>query len=125
LDVRILSCAAWPTIRAKGRDRIAMTVRAIFVAAPPGINRLFKQMPAVHEEANPLGRSRATTKAQDRFVYALHRRQDKFFSLISEVADDAWSEEPPRGKGDGNDNSCNGDLAWRSQYWRFPIYAIT
>lgn len=63
-----------------------MTVRAILVAAPPGINRLFEQMPAAHEEANPLGCGRATTKLINRFVYALHRRQDKLFSLISQVA---------------------------------------
>jgi len=91
-----------------------MTVRAIFVAAPPRINRLFEQLPTAHEEADPLGRARATTKLMDHLVDALHRRQDKFFSLISEVADDAWSEKPPHGKGHRNDNSRNCDPAWRS-----------
>ena len=124
MNVRILPCAAWATIRAERRDRVAMTARAIFVAAPPGINRLLEQMPAAHEEANPLGRGRATTELIDRFAYALHRRQDKFFSLISEVADDAWSEEAPSSKRDRNDNRRNGDLAQRSHYRRFSIYAI-
>ena len=47
-----------------------MTVCAIFVAAPPGINRLFEQIPAAHEKANPLGGSGAMTKLIDCFVYA-------------------------------------------------------
>jgi len=101
-----------------------MTVAAILVAAPPGINRLFEQVPAAHQEADPVGCGWATTKLMNRSVYALHRRQDKFLSLISKVADDAWSEEPPSGKEDRNDNSCDSDLAWRSHYRRFSIYAI-
>ncbi len=102
-----------------------MTVRTIFIAAPPGINRLFDQIPAAHEEANALGRGRATIKLIDGFVYALHCRQDKFFSSVSEVADDAWSEEPPHGERDRNHNSGDGDFARRSHYRRFAIQAST